>query len=67
MSTWLEWVEPYTSECDIPVTMRMHMADVIKYQRRYALEKHGYCYLSDEDAYLDFATIHWASVVTLPD
>lgn len=61
MSTWIEWVEPW-GILDEPVYCRVEAEAAIKVQKFTANQaKPGFVYESDEDALLDFMTIHWAS------
>jgi len=58
--TWINWVEPF-NEQDDPVYCKVTEHAAILRQKEVA-KKRGYTYPNDEEALLDFISVHWATV-----
>lgn len=61
---WVEWVEPYGPN-NAPVYKRVEDSTAIAIIQSIAAEK-GMT-MTDEDAFEDFVTVHWGTIVHLPD
>jgi hypothetical protein len=57
---WVEWIEPFGPKNE-PVYCRVPESTAIAVQKKVAGEK-GFGYASDEEALLDFVTVHWAEI-----
>lgn len=55
---WVQWVEPFNKSSD-PVFMRISKETAINTMK----EIHPDVYENDEEAFLYFVAVHWASVV----
>ena len=64
MTKYVKWVEPYDSDANGCVELRMTVEDVIKCQRAHvALVRPDFKYESDEQALQDFITVHWGEII----
>lgn len=60
---WVEWIEPYSSDCVSTLHCRMTAEDVVHYQKtREDLRAKGFTYTSDEAALDDFVVENWATI-----
>lgn len=60
-NVWVEWVEPYSQATGSdPVYMKIKATTAIGAMKSYRSGK--YSYNNDEDALVDFLTVHWAKL-----
>lgn len=64
MNTYVNWVEPWygPEELEVHVTLECTKEHAINHSKNIAKIR-GHTYPSDEEAYLDFIAVHWATEI----